>query len=119
MDLLANPTAWLAVLAFSIVGIAIKVGSYHAGQRGGSAVRDRFSKIGAERWDQVKDWYDRWGSGLLLMSAIPGLGTLLTAGAGMSGIGFLPLLFWVGISTVTRNWLIVLLLYGGYRRFVG
>lgn len=118
MDLLTNPKAWLAVLTFSAVGIAFKVGTYHAGQRGESAVRDRFPRISAERWDQVESWYDRWGSGLLVISALPGLGILLSAGAGMFGIRFLPFLFWVSTSKVTRNWLIVLLAYGGYRKFV-
>jgi membrane protein YqaA with SNARE-associated domain len=51
------------------------------------------------------------------MSAVPGLATVLTVGAGMFGIKVLPFLFWVTLSKVVRNWLIVLLLYGGYQRF--
>ena len=112
-----NPRAWLAVLGLSVVGIAISSGAYGAGRRGKSAVRERFSQISDERWDQVQGWYDRWGSGLLLLSAVPGLATLLTVGAGMFGIGLIPFLFWVSISKVARNWLIALLLYGGYQRF--
>jgi membrane protein YqaA with SNARE-associated domain len=38
-------------------------------------------------------------------------------GAGMFGIRLIPFLLWVSISKLTRNWLIVLLLTGGYQRF--
>ena len=119
MGLLTNPRVWLAVLGFSLVGIAISSGAYGAGRGGKTAVRERFSQISDERWDQVQGWYDRWGSGILLMSAVPGLATVLTVGAGMFGIRLLPFLLWVSLSKVGRNWLIVLLLYGGYQRFFG
>lgn len=119
MDLLMNPRAWLAVLGFSVVGIAISTGAYLAGRGGKTAVRERFSQISDERWDQVQGWYDRWGARILLMSAFPGLATVLTAGAGMFGIRILPFLLWVSLSKVTRNWLIALLLYGGYQRILG
>ena len=117
MDLLTDPRAWLAVLGLSVVGIAISSGAYGAGRRGKSAARDRFSSISEQRWNQVQGWYDRWGSGILLTSAVPGLATVLTVGAGMFGIRLIPFLFWVSLSKVARNWLIVLLLYGGYQRF--
>jgi membrane protein YqaA with SNARE-associated domain len=119
VHLLTNPAAWLAVLSFTVFGVAINVGSYHVGQRGGAAVRKRFSNISAERWEQVEGWYNRWGSWLLVLSAVPGLGTLLTAGAGMVGIRFLPFLLWVSSSKLVRNWLLALLFYGGYRRIAG
>ena len=119
MGLLTDPRAWLAVLGFSVLGIAISTGAYGAGRGGKTAVRERFSQISDERWDQVQSWYDRWGSGILLMSAVPGLATVLTVGAGMFGIRLLPFLLWVSLSKVGRNWLIVLLLYGGYQRFWG
>jgi membrane protein YqaA with SNARE-associated domain len=117
MDLLTDPRAWLAVLGLSVVGIGISLGAYQAGRRGKSTVRERFSSISPDRWDQVQGYYDRWGSGILLMSSIPGLATVLTVGAGMFGIRLIPFLIWVTISKLTRNWLIVLLLYGGYQRF--
>jgi membrane protein YqaA with SNARE-associated domain len=109
----------VTVLSFTVFGVAINVGSYHAGQRGGRAVRERFSSIPVERWEQVDGWYERWGSGLLVLSAVPGLGTLLTAGAGVAGIRFLPFLLWVSSSKLVRNWLLALLFYGGYRRIAG
>ena len=99
------------------VGIAISVGAYHAGQRGDAAVRERVSRVSDELWHRIQGAYDRWGSGLLVLSSIPGLGTVLTAGTGMFGIGFLPFLFWVSLSKVVRNWLLALLLYSGYQRF--
>ncbi len=117
MDLLMDPRAWLVVLGLSVVGIAISLGTYGAGRGGKSAVRERFSQISDERWDQVQGWYDRWGSGILVMSSIPGLATVLTVGAGMFGIRLIPFLLWVSLSKVARNWLLALLLYGGYRRF--
>ena len=119
MDLLTDPRAWLAVVGLSFVGIAVSVAAYQGGRRGRSAVQERFSKISPERWEQVQGYYDRWGSGILLLSSIPGLATVLTVGAGMFGIRLIPFLLWVTVSKVTRNWLIVLLLYGGYRRFFG
>mgnify|MGYP001554014711 CR=1 FL=1 len=117
MALLTDPRAWLAVLGLSVVGIAISTGAYGAGRRGKTEVRERFSQISETRWRQVQGLYDRWGSGLLLLSAVPGLATVLTVGAGMFGIKVLPFLFWVSTSKVTRTWLIVLILYGGYQRF--
>ncbi len=117
MDLPTNPRAWLAVLGLSVVGIAIAYGGYGVGRHGKAAVRERFSSIDDERWAQVEGWYERWGSGLLLVSALPGLATVLAVGAGMFGIKPIPFLLWVSLSKLARNWLIVLLLYGGYQRF--
>jgi membrane protein YqaA with SNARE-associated domain len=117
MDLLTDPRAWLAVLGLSVVGIGVSLGAYQGGRRGRPAVQERLSSIGPERWDQVQGYYDRWGAGILLLSSIPGLATVLTVGAGMFGIRLIPFLTWVTVSKVTRNWLIVLLLYGGYQRF--
>jgi membrane protein YqaA with SNARE-associated domain len=55
--------------------------------------------------------YQRLGPLPLLVASIPIIGTVLTLGAGMSGVGRNSFLFWVMVSKVIRNWILVLLFW--------
>lgn len=116
MELLLDLRAWLLVLTFSAVGIAIGLASYHVGRRGLPAVQSRFPKVDPERWEQLGRWYDRWGAGVLVLSAVPFLGILLSAGAGAFGIKLGTFLFWSIVTKTVRNWVILLFLYAGFQR---
>ena len=115
MELLLDLRAWLLVLTFSAVGIAIGLASYHVGRRGLPAVQSRFPKVDPERWEQIGRWYDRWGAGVLVLSAVPFLGILLSAGAGAFGIKLGAFLFWSVVTKTVRNWVILLFLYTSFQ----
>ena len=116
MSLFFDLRAWAVVLALSAGGLAFNLLGYYAGIRGMEAVHERFPRIDPERLGQIGIWYQRWGTFLLLLTALPVLGSLLSVGAGVYGVRLVPFLIWVSLAKVGRNWLIALALYAGYQR---
>ena len=116
-ELLVNPWVWLAVIVFSVYGTALSLINYYAGKGGLHIVEKRVPKFDAEKLDQVKEWFTRWGNRTLALSAVPVLSTLVTVGAGVFNVRLLSFLFWVGVGKFTRNWVIVLVLFGVIRSF--
>ncbi len=114
MDLLLKPQAWLIVLLFTMLGVVGNLALYQVGKRGVGAVQKRFPQITPERWRRVQELYERRGSWILLLSAVPALGALLTTAAGAFGVTQLSFLFWVTIAKLARNWLVVVLLREGW-----
>ena len=109
--MLQNPQLWVLVVTVSVLGTLGNLGLYYLGGRGAEAVFARFPYIEGERWERVGGYYRRWGGRILLLSAIPALGTLLTTAAGAYGVKRRVFLLWVFTSKVLRNWLLLLLFY--------
>jgi membrane protein YqaA with SNARE-associated domain len=109
MDLLGKPWAWLLVVLFSLIGALTALVYYYVGRRGYEAVASRFPQVTPERWERVHGWYDDHGVIVLLLSALPGLGLLVTTAAGAFAIGRYRFLGWVLVAKLTRNWLLLLL----------
>jgi membrane protein YqaA with SNARE-associated domain len=107
--------AWLAVIVFSAVGVLFNLANYYVGQRGFEAVQERFHVIQPEKWDRATSWYTTRGSWILILSAVPMLGLILTTAAGALGVRRLYFLLWVAIGRLVRNWLVLLLLVWAYR----
>lgn len=119
MDLLLEPEAWLAVIAFSVLGSLGNLALYEVGKQGVDAIRKRFPRIKTEQWLRVKGLYDRYGGWVLLLSGVPVLGSLLTTAAGAFGVPRPAFLILVTIGKLWRNWLLVILVAGTYNYFTG
>jgi membrane protein YqaA with SNARE-associated domain len=119
MRLFLEPGAWLAVSLFSAFGVLANLANYYLGQRGFDAVQQRFHVIEPEKWDRARSWYTDRGSWILILSAVPMLGLVLTTTAGALGIRRLYFLLWVAIGRLVRNWLVLLLLVGAYQLATG
>jgi membrane protein YqaA with SNARE-associated domain len=116
-ELLVNPWVWLAVIVFSTYGTALSLVNYYAGKGGLHVIEKRVPGFDADKLDDVEDWYDRWGNRTLALSAIPVLSTLVTVGAGVLDVRLPSFLFWVGVGKFTRNWVVVLVLFGVIESF--
>ena len=92
---------------------------YQVGKQGVDAIRKRFPRIKPEQWQRVKRLYDNYGGWVLLLSGIPVLGSLLTTAAGAFGVPRPAFFLLVMIGKMLRNWLLAILLVGGYRHFAG
>lgn len=119
MDLLLDPTAWLIVVAFSLLGSLGNLALYEAGKQGADAIRERFPRIKREHWQRVKHLYDTYGGWILLLSGIPVLGSLLTTAADAFGVPRPTFVLLVTIGKMLRNWLLAILAAGTYNYFRG
>ena len=119
MELLLDPTAWLIVVALSVLGSVGNLALYQVGSQGVDAIRQRFPRIKDEQWLRVKRLYDKYGGWILLLSGIPVLGSLLNTAAGAFGVPRPAFLLLVTISKMLRNWLLAILVYGTYNYFKG
>jgi len=117
MDLLTKPVAWIVVSILAILGTAFSLPTYFIGQQGMPAVRERFPQVQPERWRQLEDLFGRWGSILLLLTAIPGFGTVIPPAAGANNIMLVPFLIWVTIAKLLRYWFLALVVFGSARAF--
>ena len=115
VSVLQNPQLWVLVVTVSAFGTIGNLGLYYLGGRGAEAVFARFPYVEGERWERVGGYYRRWGGRILLFSAIPTLGTLLTTAAGAYGVKRGVFLVWVFTSKVLRNWLFLLLFLQAFR----
>ena len=107
IDVLTNPSIWLLIIGASVLGAFARLANYYAGLRGKDVIERIYPQIEPERWERIGRLYERLGRLPLLISAIPIIGTLLTVGAGMAGISRNSFLFWVAVSKVIRNWILV------------
>jgi membrane protein YqaA with SNARE-associated domain len=108
-ELLLDPGLWLVVAIASTLGVLGNLALYQLGQSGTQAVFERFPGLDGERWERIGAYYHRYGAKILILSAIPGLGTLLTTGAGAFDIQRRAFMLWVFLGKLLRNWVLLLL----------
>jgi membrane protein YqaA with SNARE-associated domain len=111
IDVLTDPQIWLVILVISGLGSLARLANFYAGQRGKDKIEAVYTQIKPETWKNVLGYYRRMGPLPLLVASIPFVGTVLTIGAGMAGIGRNSCLLWVMISMVIRNWILVLIIW--------
>ena len=114
---LTNPTLWIVVLVWTAIGVINKLIYYEAGERSGQAALEKIHGYTEERADRFYSHYDRWGSSLLLLASIPVFGSVISALAGMDGVAMFVFVALVVISSLVRNWLIILLASGLVQSF--
>lgn len=111
IDVLTDPEIWLLILAISALGSLARLANFYAGQRGKEKIESVYTQIKPETWERALGSYQRLGPLPLLAASIPFIGTVLTIGAGMAGVGRNSFLLWVMISKVIRNWVLVLVIW--------
>jgi membrane protein YqaA with SNARE-associated domain len=111
IDVLTDPQIWFVILVLSALGSLARLANFYAGQRGKDKIEEVYTRIQPETWENVLGYYQRMGPLPLLVASIPFIGTVLTIGAGMVGIGRNSFLLWVMISKVIRNWILVLIIW--------
>ena len=119
MYLLLDPTAWLIIVALSLLGSIGNLALYEVGKQGVDAIRKRFPRIKPEQWQRVQALYDNYGGWVLLISGVPVLGSMLTTAAGAFGVPRPAFLILVTIGKMLRNWLLAILVAGTYSYFKG
>lgn len=100
---------WLFVLIVSAIGLAEKLALYHAAQRSAAADLSGVPGINEERRIRLETLFKKRGTYILLLASIPGIGAATTAVAGTVGVAIITFVFWVSVSNLIRNWLIVIL----------
>jgi membrane protein YqaA with SNARE-associated domain len=110
---------WLLVLAISALGTVTTLAYYYLGKKGAKAVQQRVPQITEERWDRTEHLYEEYGSKLLFLSALPGVGMVLQSAAGALGVGLAVYVVWVLIGRLVRNWVLFLLFDQALGLFVG
>ena len=106
---------WRVVLVITLVSLWGACGgliTYTVGKKGMPAVQSKFHQVDPAKLEHVGEWYDRWGSRLLLISMVPVLGTMIRLGAGIYGIRLVAFLIWSLIALMLRNWVLFLLANG-------
>lgn len=99
---------WLVVLFLSAVGLASKLAIYRAGKFSADSDLSSFPGYSPERQARLDKQFKARGSLVLLLASIPGIGALTAAIAGNIGVRLSAVVFWVLISNIIRNWLIIL-----------
>lgn len=115
MDLFVSPLAWAIVLVFTIIGVASSLPTYYLGRQGMPAIREKFPDVPEERWQQLENLFERWGALILLLTVLPGFGTIIPPAAGANGIKPPFFILMVGLAKLIRFWILALLVFGSTR----
>jgi len=115
MDMFLEPIAWLLVVLVSLLGTLANLAFYELGQQGIEVVSSRFPRIKPERWHRTRSYFEDRGDWILMLSAVPGLGVVLSTTAGVFGLRVAEFVLWVTIGRGLRNWLVLILAVEIYR----
>jgi|LGVE01.1.fsa_nt_gb membrane protein YqaA with SNARE-associated domain len=108
LEILTNSSAWFIVLFLSGVGVLIHFGQYKIGERGESAIQKRIGEGSLDKLERAKDLINRRGAPAMLLTAIPGLASVLAFTAGLARIRILAFILFVLIAKLIRNALLLL-----------
>ena len=112
MNDLLNPILWAAVIVLTLLGVGFSFMKYEFGKQGWEVIEKKHPHIDEERFKNVMGWYREHGSITLLLSAVPGIDTVVTIAAGAAGIGAPVFIFWVFIAKFVRFTLLALIFVG-------
>jgi len=91
------------------VRLAEKLALYRAGQRSAKAALSDVPGFNPERRARLEAMFQTRGTYILLLASIPGIGAATAAVAETVGVATALFVFWVTISNLIRNWLLVIL----------
>lgn len=115
MDLLTSPLAWIVVIVLAAIGTAGSLPTYYLGKQGMPAIRERFPEVPEERWQQLEGWFERFGALILLLTVLPGFGTVIPPAAGANGIRLPFLIVMIFLAKLIRFWFLALIFFGSAR----
>jgi membrane protein YqaA with SNARE-associated domain len=117
MEIFADPRVWALILILSLGGVLFSLPTYYVGRRGAKAVRERLPQIKEEQWRQAEYWFQRRGIIVLLLTAVPGFGTVLPPAAGLNGVRPMPFFLTVFVGKFIRYAILALVVLGGVQIF--
>ena len=97
------------MLLLTVVGVAFSYVKYEFGKEGWEAILKKHPHFEQDRIDRVTGLYGEHGSVVLLLSAIPGVDTLVTIAAGAVGVRRVPFVIWVTVAKLARFSLLAIL----------
>jgi membrane protein YqaA with SNARE-associated domain len=106
---------WAAVILLTGLTVITSVAKYRLGQNGLETVKERFPQISDERWERVGNYFQRYGSPVVLLSFLPLLAWIIPPAAGAYGVKFRPFLLWAFIAKMVRYWILIIIVIGLYR----
>ena len=115
MDLFVSPLAWMVVLILTVIGVAGSLPTYYLGREGMPTIREKYPQVPEERWKQVEGWFERYGALILLLTVLPGFGTIIPPIAGANGVKLVFFVLMIGLAKLIRFWVIVLFVFGSAR----
>ena len=110
MQLLVNFWVLFLIVIVSGVGVAVMLGAYYLGRKGGDEVHKHSDRISAETLERLKVRFERWGAWLLLLAVIPYLGFPLSVAAGVVEIRVVSFVVMMFIARLTQTAFLVVLL---------
>jgi membrane protein YqaA with SNARE-associated domain len=110
MELLTNPWVLLLIMLVSGLGVAVMLGAYYLGRKGGDEVHKHSDRISAETLERLKARFERWGAWLLLLSVLPYLGFPLSVAAGVAEIRVVTFVVMMFIARFTQTAIVVVTL---------
>jgi membrane protein YqaA with SNARE-associated domain len=114
-DLFLDWRAWAIVLILTVLTLITSVAKYRLGQSGFEGLKEHFPQVSDERWEKLGNYFQRYGSPVVLFSFIPVFAWIIPPAAGAYGIRFGPFLIWAFMAKMVRYWILVLIFVGGYR----
>ena len=115
LNLFLDWRAWSLVLFLTILTLITSVAKYRLGQSGLETLKERYPQISDERWQRVNDYFDRWGSTVVLFSFVPILAWVIPPAAGAYGIKFGPFLIFAFLAKMVRYWILLIIVVGGFQ----
>lgn len=109
--------AWVTIITLTLVTLVVSVAKYQAGKQGLDIVKEKFPQVPEERWNQMGDYFERWGSPIVFLSFLPVLALIIPAAAGAYGISFRSYIFWAFLAKITRYWILAIIAVAGFRFF--
>ena len=107
------------VVIISVVGVLTKLVYFRIGTGGREAILEHIPSLEPERLESIEERYNQGGSGMLLLSSIPGLGSAIAASAGLFHTPLLTFIILVLISNLIRNLLVVFVFGQGVQYLSG
>ena len=105
---------WAAVILLTGLTVVTSVAKYRLGRDGLDTVKERFPQVSEERWERVGNYFERYGSPVVLLAFLPLLAWIIPPAAGAYGVGFRPFLFWAFIAKMVRYWILIIIVIGLY-----
>lgn len=106
---LTDVRLWIIVLSVTAIGLVEKLAIFRAGQSTAKANLSNLPGVTKERRARIEEMFQNRGSYILLLASIPGIGAAISAVAGNLGVSSSIFVLFVFISTLVRNWMIVIL----------
>jgi membrane protein YqaA with SNARE-associated domain len=112
-DMLSDWRLWLVVIFLTTATLVTSVAKYRLGKNGLESLKEHYPQVSDERWDRVGNYFQRWGSVIVLFSFLPLLAWIIPPAAGAYGIKFRPFLVWAFLAKMVRYWILILIVFGG------